>query len=198
MSPTEIVVTAGGVLLSAALGWFFFGPKESGRAEIREGAQEVELTVKGGYSPSIIRVRQGVPLRLTFDRQEGGECTSEVVFPDFRVRRTLPAFARTTVDLLPERTGEFGFACGMNMVHGTLVVEPEDGNGGPTEDDGHRAAPGSATEIAIAPDREGHTHEAARSVSMDPAEDGAGRVVLALRGGGGAVCATCLRTIESV
>ena len=127
MGLAEIVVTAGAVLLGAALAWFFFGPRQSSRAELRAGVQEVEVTVKGGYSPNVIRVRQGVPLRVTFDRQEGGECTSEVVFPDFRMRRALPAFARSTVQLVPDQTGEFGFACGMNMVHGRLIVEPEIG-----------------------------------------------------------------------
>jgi len=195
----EIVVTGGGVLLIAALAWFFFGPKESGRAELRAGVQEVEVTVRGGYSPAQIRVRQGVPLRLVFDRQEGGECTSEVVFPDFRVRRTLPAFARTTVDLVPERSGEFGFACGMNMVHGTLVVEPMDGEAG--RGDGAESAGGGVpkAELALAEGAaEGHTHEAARSVAVeeDPSA-GASRVTLAVRGGGTS-CPTCLQTIEHV
>lgn len=27
------------------------------------------------------------------------------------------------VEFVPDKAGEFGFACGMNMVHGTLVVE---------------------------------------------------------------------------
>src|SRR5205814_692009 len=45
-------------------------------------------------------------------------------FPDFALNRALPAYARTAVQLVPDRAGEFGFACGMNMVHGTLVVEP--------------------------------------------------------------------------
>jgi Cu+-exporting ATPase len=82
------------------------------------------VTVRGGYSPDLIRVRQGVPLRIVFDRQEGGECTSRVVFPDFAVNQPLPASARTTVRFVPDRAGEFGFACGMNVVLGTLVVEP--------------------------------------------------------------------------
>jgi Cu+-exporting ATPase len=49
MGAAEIVVTAAGVLLGGALAWFFFGPKESRRAELRGGAQEVEVSVKGGY-----------------------------------------------------------------------------------------------------------------------------------------------------
>src|SRR6266511_2075777 len=102
MGLAQLIVTLGGILLIGALARFFFGPKESGRAELRGDVQEVDVTVKGGYSPSVIRVRRGVPLRIAFDRQEGGECTSEVVFSDFRVRRTIPAFARTTVELLPD------------------------------------------------------------------------------------------------
>ena len=79
--------------------------------------------MKGGYSPDLITVQRGVPLRLVFDRQEAGDCTSRVVFADFGVTRSLPAFSTTTVEFTPDRVGEFGFACGMNMIHGTLVVE---------------------------------------------------------------------------
>jgi hypothetical protein len=50
-----------------------------------------EVTVKGGYRPEVIRVRQGVPVEPTFDRQESGDCTSLVVFPDFRASAALPA-----------------------------------------------------------------------------------------------------------
>src|SRR6266498_267803 len=78
----------------------------------------------GGYSPDVIRVRQGVPLEVVFDRQETGDCTSRVVFADLGVNAALPAYQRTTVRMIPARAGEFGFACGMNMIHGRLVVEP--------------------------------------------------------------------------
>ena len=120
----DLAVTAGAGLLTAALGWFFFGPKKARSAELVGDLQEVRITVRGGYSPDLVRVRQGVPLRILFDRQESGECTSRVVFPDFGINQSLPADAQTQVSLLPDRPGEFGFACGMNMVHGKLVVEP--------------------------------------------------------------------------
>ncbi|HEY8951367.1 MAG TPA: HAD-IC family P-type ATPase, partial [Candidatus Dormibacteraeota bacterium] len=131
MTFIDILVTAAGAGAIGLLAWFFFGPRKSHQAELQGGSQQVTITVKGGYSPNLIRARQGVPLRLVFDRQESGECTSRVVFPDFAVNRSLPAYAQTTVELLPERSGEFGFACGMNMVHGTLVIEsgPDGGNG---------------------------------------------------------------------
>ncbi|MBC7269364.1 MAG: heavy metal translocating P-type ATPase [Streptomyces sp.] len=131
MGVLDVVVVVAAVLVVAGLGWFFFGPRRAGAARFEGGVQRVEVTVRGGYSPDLITARQGTPLDLVFDRREAGECTSRVVFPDFEVGAGLPAHARTTVRLNPDRPGSFGFACGMNMIHGTLVVEPADGATGP-------------------------------------------------------------------
>src|SRR6266536_2691910 len=124
MSAADILVIVAAVAALAGLGWFFFGPRKAKTAVLAGGVQRLEVTVKGGYSPEVIRVRQGVPVELTFDRQESGDCTSRVVFPDLQVSAALPAVQRTTVRLAPSRVGSFGFACGMNMIHGTLIVEP--------------------------------------------------------------------------
>ena len=127
MTVQDVVVVAAALALIGGLAWFFFGPRRARAAELVGDVQQVRVTVRGGYSPDLVRVRQGVPLRVVFDRQESGECTSRVVFPDFAVNQALPPHAQTSVDLVPDRAGEFGFACGMNMVHGTLVVEPMGG-----------------------------------------------------------------------
>jgi Cu+-exporting ATPase len=124
MSIADIAVVLGSVLAIAGLVWFFFAPRKAHAAQLAGGVQRVEVTVRGGYHPDVIRVRQGVPVELVFDRQESGECTSRVVFGDFALSAALPAYERTTVRLIPGKTGSFGFACGMNMVHGTLLVDP--------------------------------------------------------------------------
>ena len=124
MNFPDIAVSAAGIILIGFLAWFFFGPKKARQAELVGQVQQVQVLVKGGYAPNLIRVRQSVPLRIVFDRQEGGDCTSRVVFPDFAVNRSLPTMAKTAVEFTPDKSGQFGFACGMNMVHGTLVVEP--------------------------------------------------------------------------
>src|SRR3972149_7386672 len=118
-----IIVTLGGVAAIAFLAWFFFGPRPAREAQVKGKVQEIVVTVKGGYSPDIIRVRKGIPLRLIFDRQEAGDCSSRVVFPDFQASKTLAPFAKTTLEFTPDKAGQFGFACGMNMLHGTLIVE---------------------------------------------------------------------------
>ena len=42
----------------------------------------------------------------------------------FRVDLALPAFRTTTLTLHPDQPGEYPFACGMNMLHGTLRILP--------------------------------------------------------------------------
>ncbi len=122
MTIADVVVILAAAGVTVLLWRFFFGVRRTSRAELRDGAQEVRITVKGGYAPDRIEVEAGTPVRLVFDRQETGDCTSRVVFSDFGINRSLPAFATTTIELTPQHAGEYGFACGMNMVHGTLVV----------------------------------------------------------------------------
>jgi Cu+-exporting ATPase len=124
MSVADVAVMIAAAVSLAGLGWFFFAPRRARTAELADGVQRVTVTVRGGYSPDVIRARPGVPLELVFDRQESGDCTSRVVFPDLAVSASLPAYERTTVRLAPPAAGSFGFACGMNMIHGTLIVDP--------------------------------------------------------------------------
>jgi len=189
MGLAEILVTSGGVTLIGLLAWYFFAPKRAVTAAQRGSVQEVEVTVRGGYAPNVIRARAGVPLRVTFDRRESGECTSEVVFPDFRKRRPLPAFSRTTVELMPERTGEFGFACGMNMVHGTLVVDGEGDGSGRYADD-----PGGARVLQAASTQTEHEH-AGGTVSLEPRQGEGERASIRLALQDPTACSTCVGSI---
>lgn len=131
MNVADLAVVVPDVAIAAGLGWWFFGPKPTTEARLEGGIQEVRVTVRGGYSPNRIRVRAGVPLHLVFDRQESGDCTARVIFPEFGVSADLPAFAETVVDLSPQTPGEYGFVCGMNMVHGVLAVESATAIGAP-------------------------------------------------------------------
>ncbi len=125
MDSAEIAVLVGSILLIALILWYFFGEREKVAAGVTEGGvQEIKITVKGGYSPDVIVVKQGVPVRLDFYRDETASCTEQVVFGDFGIARDLPAFQTTSIEFTPDKAGEFTFACGMNMVRGKLIVEP--------------------------------------------------------------------------
>lgn len=123
MDTPETTVLVSGIMLSALILWYFFGPKPRVGAQVADGVQEVRVIVKGGYSPDVIVVTQGAPVKLDFYRDETASCSEEIVFGDFGIARHLPAFQTTTIEFTPEKSGEFTFTCGMNMMRGKLVVE---------------------------------------------------------------------------
>ena len=128
MKLTDWLVVAAGFAAIAWVIWYFF-MAERGVASVvvaasgAAGRQEVAITVRGGYSPSTVRVVAGQPVRLTFDRQENSSCSEEVVFPDFGMRRFLPQDQRTVVDITPPAPGTYEFTCGMGMLHGRIIAE---------------------------------------------------------------------------
>jgi len=87
------------------------------------GSQEVTITVEGGYSPSVVRVKRRSLARLTFDRREKSPCSDEVVISDFGIRRFLRPFGKTVIELTPNRAGAFECVCGMGMLRGWIEVE---------------------------------------------------------------------------
>jgi plastocyanin domain-containing protein len=124
LDSTAIAVLIAAAVLIGLVLWYFFGERERTTAAVRDGGvQQVTVTVKGGYSPDVIVVKRGAPVRLDFYRDETASCTEQVIFGDFGIARDLPAFTTTTIELTPDRAGEFTFTCGMNMVRGTLIVE---------------------------------------------------------------------------
>ena len=124
MDTTEIFVVTGGVALIALTLWYFFGEREAAAAAIgASGIQEIKVTVKGGYAPDVIVVKKDIPVRLNFYRDETASCSEQVVFSDFGIARELPAYQTTPIEFTPDKTGEFNFVCGMNMLRGKLIVQ---------------------------------------------------------------------------
>ena len=120
----ELLVTAVGIAAIALAARFFFARRAATDAAVTGGVQEAVIVVRGGYDPAVVRATADVPLRLVFDRQEDGDCSSRVVFPSLGINRWLAPHARTAVDVPTAAAGTFEFACGMNMLHGSLVLDP--------------------------------------------------------------------------
>ena len=124
MSVDQIIVTLSGVLAIAGVAWFFWGPRGAGvRAALTpSGRQEATIVVKGAYTPDVILVERGKPVRLSFLRQETAACSEEVVFPDFARRAQLPEGELVPVEFTPDDAGEYEFHCGMGMLRGKVVA----------------------------------------------------------------------------
>ena len=125
MSIDQVAVTAGGALAIALVAWFFWGPRGAGvRAAVTSGGyQETMILVKGGYTPDIIVVERGRPVRLSFRREETAACSEMVLLPDFDRSARLPEGVVVPIEFVPEKPGEYEFACQMGMLRGKLIVQ---------------------------------------------------------------------------
>lgn len=119
MTPDKIIVTIAGLLGIAITHWFFLQKKDKAVAV----AGAVDIVVLGGYSPNTISILKGKTTKINFIRKDPSSCLEEVVLGDFKIRKYLPLNQKVTVELTPEQSGEFGYACGMNMYHGKIIVK---------------------------------------------------------------------------
>ena len=131
MSTVQIIVTLLGIGAIGWINWYFFlaGSPAVAAAPEGVGPQRARIEVKGGYSPAVVRVRAGRPVRLEFYRDETSGCTEEVVLPDFGIRTFLPPHRTTPVEFTPERAGSYEFTCGMGMVRGRVIAEATSSGG---------------------------------------------------------------------
>ena len=114
-----------GLVLIAFIVWFFWFVKPKGvkAAATTSGYQEQLVLVKGGYTPDVIVVEAGKPVRLNFVRQESASCTEMVLLPAFNKSVKLPEGQTVPIEFLPKEPGEFEFACQMGMIRGKVIVE---------------------------------------------------------------------------
>jgi len=92
------------------------------QAEIPADAIKVTVS-KDGYKPAKLTVKAGQPVKLAFTRTDEENCGGTVVFPKLKISAKLPVGQTVLVELPAQEKGELSFACGMNMLKGTLIVE---------------------------------------------------------------------------
>jgi len=125
MSGTNVIAIVIDLALIGGIAWFFWGPRRSGaRAAVTSsGYQEAMILVKGSYTPDVIVVQHGKPVRFNFRREETAACSEMVIFNDFGKSAHLPTGETVPMEFLPEQPGEYEFSCQMGMFRGKLIVE---------------------------------------------------------------------------
>ncbi len=118
MTVDKILVIISGIFGIAFTYWFFLMKNEK---EL-EAHDSVDIIVDGGYSPQNIVIQKGKTTKISFLRKDRSSCLEEVVLGEFHTRKYLPLNKKVTIELKPRETGEFNFACGMNMFHGKIIV----------------------------------------------------------------------------
>ncbi len=93
-------------------------------AVLKEGIQEIELVMENSqYSPNVILAKKGIPLRINIIAKETAGCASELVIPDFNIKKIVGPGSTGVVEIQPDETGTFKFRCSMDMARGKIVVQ---------------------------------------------------------------------------
>jgi hypothetical protein len=97
-------------------------PKTANNNSIPPDAIKVTVS-KNGYEPAEIKVEKGKPAKIAFTRTDAENCGGEVVFSKLNITRKLPVGETVLVEFTPTEAGELGFACGMGMLKGKVLVQ---------------------------------------------------------------------------
>lgn len=76
-----------------------------------------------GFEPASVHLRAGAPVRLVVTRTVERTCATDIVFESLGIRKALPLNKPVVVAFTPKRAGTIRYACAMNMIAGSLMVE---------------------------------------------------------------------------
>jgi plastocyanin domain-containing protein len=84
----------------------------------------VEMAVTAdGFVPDEVKVKKGETVTLLVTRKVERTCATEIVIKELGVNAELPLGKPVAVTITPREAGKLRYACGMDMIAGTLVVE---------------------------------------------------------------------------
>lgn len=96
-------------------------PAEANKAATTAG--EIVVTVDDkGYHPDTVYAPPGKPVTITFKRLDALNCGDELVFPELKIKRTLPVGTPVPVEITMPASGQVAFTCGMAMYKGQVVA----------------------------------------------------------------------------
>ncbi len=100
------------------------GERVAGQApETRVATSGSIRVAENGFEPASLNVSSGQAVTLTFTRTTNATCATEVVFASLGIRKKLPLNRPIRIDLPAQKAGTLSYACGMNMLKGSVVVQ---------------------------------------------------------------------------
>jgi plastocyanin len=134
LQPGDVVVTEGSFFVRAERERLGLRPSArtanasaASASPTAESSTETTQTAKvvvseQGYEPATVTLRAGTPARIRFVRTTDKTCGTAVVFPSLNITRALPLNEPVVIAFTPAKSGDIAFACGMNMLQGSVVV----------------------------------------------------------------------------
>lgn len=101
-------------------------PAATAPAQSADGTRfDIKVTEKG-FEPEDVTVPAGKPVTLVFERKTDQTCAKQVVLPmddGKKIEKDLPLNTPVEVAATFPKAGKLGYACGMDMIKGTIVVQ---------------------------------------------------------------------------
>jgi len=108
------------------------GKKDEAPAPSTQPAKPVEQTkfevsvTEKGFEPESVEVPAGKPVTLVFTRKTDKTCAKQVVLTmddGQKIEKQLPLDTPVELAATFPKPGKLGYACGMDMIKGTIVVQ---------------------------------------------------------------------------
>lgn len=91
-------------------------PQTSSTVTESDGVQYINITAKGGYTPSYITAKANIKTVLRVKTSATFDCSSALVIPSLNYRSNLPPTAVTIIDIPPqEQNSVLRGSCAMGM-----------------------------------------------------------------------------------
>ena len=87
-------------------------------------SKEIQVAVtENGFEPKDVTVKKGQPAVLVITRKTDRTCATEAIFTETGRKYDLPLDQPVRVDLTGITPGTLHFACGMDMIKGTVTLQ---------------------------------------------------------------------------
>jgi len=86
---------------------------------------DIKVTEKG-FEPDDVNVPAGKPVTIVFERKTDQTCAKEVVLTmadGSKIEKQLPLNTPVEIATTFPKGGKLGYACGMDMIKGTITVQ---------------------------------------------------------------------------
>lgn len=86
-------------------------------------SQEYQIQISGGgYSPNYMKVKKGLPVKLTLISNNSYGCALAFRIPSLGISKNLKPTDTQVIEFTPKETGQIAFSCSMGMYRGTIEV----------------------------------------------------------------------------
>lgn len=83
---------------------------------MENGQQIINVTARGGYSPSVINAQAGIPTTLRLKTANTFDCSASFAIPSLGINQMLPMSSNTDIEIPPQKAGsEVVGTCAMGM-----------------------------------------------------------------------------------